>query len=141
MNLHFSTQHQYVFIHENVKHLFLLWPKENKRQLFIAEEQGEDLLLLTHPGETYEEMVLAQVEPYFFQRLVTGDDTLSAVLGATLRIQTKLYGLFYDRDSSTGTYFFELAEDELRDIPEVDYENIARTFLEEFPEYIANEDV
>ncbi|SFS54285.1 hypothetical protein [Marininema halotolerans] len=135
MNLRFSTPHQYVFIHEHIKHLFLLWPKENKRQLYIAEEKDQSLYL-THPGETYEEMVLAQVEPYFFRRLETDGITLSTVLGATLAIKGRLYGLYYDNEGIHGPFFFELTADELKDIPEMDYESIALTFLEEFPEYI-----
>ena len=66
MNIQFKTPHQYVFIHENVKHLLLIWSKEAKKQLFIVEEKEGELHLL-YPGETYEELVLDQVEDIFFR--------------------------------------------------------------------------
>ncbi|MFC4077837.1 hypothetical protein [Salinithrix halophila] len=136
MNIRFNTPHQYVFVHENVKHLLLVWPKEAKRQLFVVEEE-DGLLSLTYPGETYEETVLIQVEPVFFRHLETDSGLLSVVLGATFRHQGRLMGMFYNREETTGPpFFFELREDDLQDIPEDEYEEVARVFLEEFPEYV-----
>ncbi len=79
MHVRFETPHQYVFIHENVKHLLLVWSKDSKKQLFIAEDE-EDALVLRYPGEVYTETVLEQVEPVFFLDLEGG---VEAVLGAT----------------------------------------------------------
>ena len=73
MHIRFQTPHQYFFIYENVKHLLLLWSKEQHRELYIVEEEG-DVLNLRYPGETYRELVLEQLEDIFFQRLETEDD-------------------------------------------------------------------
>ncbi|OYD09461.1 hypothetical protein [Paludifilum halophilum] len=139
MNVRFQTPHQYVFVHENVKHLLLVWSKEAKKQLFLAEEEG-DSLHLKYPGETYAEMVLDQVEPVFFRQLEVEDTTISVVLGATFHYQGRLIGMYYNREQpDRDLYFFALEGDRLEDIPDEEYEGAARTFLEEFPEYIGEE--
>lgn len=136
MNIHFSTPHQYVFIHENIKHLLLVWPKEAKKQLFIAEEEGETLTL-THPGETYQETIWNQLEPVFFRQLETEDGTFPVVLGATFDFHGQRIGMYYHREAaSSPPFFFLLTDKELQDIPDEEYEEVVRTFLQEFPEYI-----
>ncbi|MDR6224173.1 hypothetical protein [Desmospora profundinema] len=139
MHVQFRTPHQYVFIHENVKHLLLVWPKEAKKQLFVAEERNHTLDLL-YPGETYEEMVLDQVEPVFFRQLETDDGLFPVVLGATFHHRGALMGMYYNRDHrGDSPYFFALEDGELADIPDEEYEAVALAFLEEFPEYIQGE--
>lgn len=136
MRVQFQTPHQYVFVHENVKHLLLVWNKDAKKQLFIAEERNDTLELL-YPGETYEEMVLDQVEPLFFRQLETDDGIIPVVLGATFHHGDALMGMYYNREGSDDTpYFFALVDGELADIPDDEYEAVALTFLETFPEYI-----
>lgn len=141
MNIQFQTPHQYVFIHENVKHLLLIWSKEAKKQLFIVEEK-ENSLYLQYPGETYEEMVFNQVESLFFRYLETEEGTVSVVLGATFQYGNDYIAMYYSRDQAeTDLYFFRIEDEELADIPDEQYEKIAQAFLEEFPEYITNTDV
>lgn len=136
MLVQFQTPHQYVFVHENVKHLLLLWPKEAKKQLFLAEEQKGTLNLL-YPGETYEEMVMDQVNPIFFCQLETEDGLVSVVLGATFRHRELEVAMYYNREDPSGPpYFFTLKNGNLADIPDEEYEAVVRTFLQEFPEYI-----
>ncbi|PTX64518.1 hypothetical protein C8P63_10211 [Melghirimyces profundicolus] len=138
MNIRFSTPHQYVFIHENVKHLLLVWSKEAKKQLFVVEEE-EEAMTLTYPGETYLETVLAQVEPIFFRQLETEDESFPVALGATFDFRGQRIGMYYNREKPGGhPFFFRLENEELKDIPDEEYEEVARTFLEEFPEYIVN---
>ncbi|SDC11520.1 hypothetical protein SAMN04488112_103103 [Melghirimyces thermohalophilus] len=139
MNIRFSTPHQYVFIHEDVKHLLILWSKEAKKQLFVVEEEGE-CMTLTYPGETYLETVWAQVEPVFFRRLETEEADFPVVLGATFHFRGQRIGMYYNREQPSGPpYFFRLADGELKDIPDEEYEEVARTFMNEFPEYIQEE--
>lgn len=139
MNIRFSTPHQYVFIHENVKHLLLVWSKEAKKQLFIAEETG-DTLTLTHPGETYEETVWNHLEPFFFRQLETDEGTFPVVLGATFHVNGYRIGMYYRRPPGDNSpFFFRLADGQLHDIPDEEYEEVVKTFLQEFPEYIGEE--
>ncbi|SMO53299.1 hypothetical protein [Melghirimyces algeriensis] len=136
MNIRFSTPHQYVFIHENVKHLLLIWSKERKKQLYIVEDEGE-AMILTEPGDTYAETVLAQVEPFFFCQLEAEEEIFSVVLGATFVFHNKLVGMYYRREQPDGNpYFFYLEDGDLNDIPDQEYEDVVRTFLKEYPEYI-----
>ncbi|PTM58990.1 hypothetical protein [Desmospora activa] len=136
MQVHFQTPHQYVFVYENVKHLLLLWPKEAKKQLYIAEERNETLELL-YPGETYEEMILDQVDSIFFCQLETEDGLVPVVLGATFRYRERVIAMYYNRENPNGPpFFFALENGDLIDIPDEEYEAVVRTFLREFPEYI-----
>jgi hypothetical protein len=136
VHVRFETPHQYVFIHENVKHLLLIWSKESKKQLFIAEEE-EDALVLRYPGETYTETVLEQVEPVFFLDLEGG---VEAILGATFYHQNRLIGMYYDKKHPTGPpYFFEIEDGSPSEIPDEEYQAVAQTFAKEFPEYVSEE--
>jgi hypothetical protein len=136
VHIRFQTPHQYVFIHENVKHLLLVWNKEAARQLYIVEEK-EDGLELRYPGETYTEVVLDQVEPVFFRQLQTEDGLEPVVLGATFHYRDRLIGMYYNRENPAGyPYFFEIENGDLKDIPDEEYEEVARTFLTEYPEYV-----
>lgn len=136
MIIQFKTPHQYLFTHENVKHLLLIWPKEAKKQLFIAEEKNGELQLY-YPGETYEEIVLDQVESVFFPRLETEADSIQAALGATFHYGDKLIAMYYDRNQpGEQFYFFELDEGKLVEIPDEQYEATVLAFLKEFPEYV-----
>lgn len=136
MNIQFKTPHQYVFIHENVKHLLLIWSKEAKKQLFIVEEKEGELHLL-YPGETYEELVLDQVEDIFFPRLETESETIQAVLGATFYYEGKLIAMYYDRERpGEQFYFFEIDQKKILEIPDEQYEATVLAFLKEFPEYV-----
>ncbi|MCS1351315.1 hypothetical protein [Mechercharimyces sp. CAU 1602] len=137
MNIRFGTSHQYVFIHENVKHLLLIWEKETKKQLFIVIEEDHDGdLTLTHPGQLYEEMVLDDLDSLFFQTLITTDKAIQAVLGATFHFEGHLVGMYYERNVDHPTIsFFYIEDGVLIDIPEHEYEPVAQAFLNKFPEY------
>lgn len=136
MHVRFQTPHQYIFIHENVKHLLLIWSKESKKQLFVGEEEG-DTLVLRYPGETYTETVLEQVEPVFFLGLEGG---VEAILGATFYHRGQLIGMYYDKTNPSGPpYFFEIENGTPSDIPDEEYPEVVQTFAKEFPEYVAEE--
>lgn len=139
MHVRFQTPHQYVFIHENVKHLLLVWSKESKKQLFVAEEEG-DTLLLRYPGETYTETVLEQVEPVFFLDLEVEGERVEAILGATFYHQNRLIGMYYDKNHPSGPpYFFEIENGSPSDIPDEEYPDVVQTFAKEFPEYVSED--
>jgi hypothetical protein len=139
VEIRFQTPYQFLFIHQNVKHLLLLWKKENTKQLYIVEEENTSLVL-RYPGETYVEMILDQVEPVFFQELETEEATFSVALGATFSFQDKLIGMYYAPDNpSEQLYFFEIQEDKIVEISDEDYPVIVQHFIKEFPDYIANE--
>jgi hypothetical protein len=140
VHIRFQTPHQYFFIYENVKHLLLLWSKEQHRELYIVEEEG-DVLNLRYPGETYRELVLEQLEDIFFQRLETEDDQFRAALAASFSHRDRLYGAYYPiRQGEAGPveqlYFFEIRGQKIVEIPDDEYEDVAQTFFETFPEYI-----
>lgn len=136
MNVRFQTPHQYIFIHESVKHLLLIWSKESKKQLFVAEEEG-DALTLRYPGETYTETVLEQVEPVFFLELEGG---VEAILGATFHHRGRLIGMYYDKKQPAGPpYFFDIENGFPAEIPDEEYQDVANTFAKEFPDYLSEE--
>lgn len=140
VQIQFQTPHQYFFIHENIKHLLLLWSKEQHRELYVVEEQG-DVLTLRYPGETYRELVLERLEDIFFQRLETEHDHFRAALAATFTYKNRLYGAYYpaEREESEPIdqlYFFQIQEQNIVEIPDSDYEAVAHTFFESFPEYV-----
>lgn len=138
MQIRFQTPHQYLFIHQNVKHLLLLWKKERKRELYIVEEEGTDTVFLRFPGETYVEMVLQEIEPIFFQRLETETGPFPAILGATFPYQERLIAMYYHRDNpAEELYFFEIQGEKLIEIKEEEYQKVVQTFMDEFPEYMA----
>ncbi|MBA4496253.1 hypothetical protein ACFO25_19770 [Paenactinomyces guangxiensis] len=138
MQIRFQTPYQYLFIHQNVKHLLLLWKKERKRELYIIEEENDGTLLLRFPGETYAEMVLQEIEPIFFQRLETEEGLFPAILGATFTFEEKLIGMYYHRDHPTEElYFFEIQGETLTEISDQKYEAVVHAFMNEFPEYFS----
>ncbi len=136
MNIRFQTSYQYVFIHEGIKHLLLLWQKEHKRDLYIVEEENDGEMALRFPGETYIEMVLKDIEPVFFQRLESGERAFLAILGATFSYQDRIMLMYYDPEFPTeAIYFFERSDDGIAEIEEAEYEQVVQTFIHEFPEY------
>lgn len=139
MNIRFQTPHQYVFIHQNVKHLLLLWKKEHKRDLYIIEEEDGDTITLRFPGETYVEMVLNEVEPIFFQQLETESETFRAILLATFEYHDRLMALYaHPQRLQEECYFFEVKNEAIHEIPEDMYEDVAQTFINEYPEFFSN---
>ncbi len=137
MQIRFQTPQQYLFYHQNVKHLLLIWAKEHTKQLFIVEDEGNQTLTLHYPGETYTEMILDQVEPIFFQELQTEEETFTAILGATFSFREKLIGMFYHPNQLTKQiYFFQIQGESIMEIPEAEYADVVDTFCREFPEYV-----
>ena len=136
MNIQFNTPHQYLFYHQNVKHLFLLWKKEKKRELYIVEEEDSSLLL-RYPGETYVDTILHEIEPVFFQQLVSEKGPLSVVLGATFPYNQLLIGMYYiPPHPKEDLYFFEIREDGIVEIADEEYGKIVQAFVEGFQEYV-----
>ncbi|WP_054949890.1 hypothetical protein [Numidum massiliense] len=156
MQLQFRTPHQYFFVHEQVKHLLLLWSKDRHRELYLVEED-DDRLVLNYPGEVYRELLLDQLGDIFFQRLETDSESFRAALAATFRYDGRLIGAYYctaDDASSVGDasagdnadeartrgpieqlYFFEIAHGRLCELESSEYEAVAQLFFETFPEY------
>ena len=137
LNFRFTTPHQYLFIHQHIKHLLLLWEKERRKEIYIIKEEQADELLLHYPGETYMEMVLQELEAVFFQTLATETEEFEAVLGATFVYQNKLIGMYYHKNQlqKLSPFFFEIVDEQLKEIPDEDYEDVAKKFSQEFPEY------
>jgi hypothetical protein len=137
LRIRFQTPYQYLFVHCNVKHLLLLWRKERKRELYVVEEEGDELLL-RYPGETYAERVLDEIEPVFFQRLETDNGPFLAILGATFLYGERTMGMYYHPDRpNEEIYFFEIREGRIHEIDDHEYENVVKAFMSEFPEYFA----
>ncbi|TCS93155.1 hypothetical protein [Hazenella coriacea] len=138
MNIQFQTPHQYLFIHQNVKHLLLLWKKERKRDLYLVEEEN-DQYNLSYPGETYVETVLEQIEPILLQHLETEEETFTAILGATFHYQDKLIALYYHPTfPDEQLYFFEIQGETLIDLSDEEFPLVLHTFATEFPEYFSS---
>ncbi|MBA4602518.1 hypothetical protein [Thermoactinomyces mirandus] len=136
MNIRFQTPYQYVFIHEDIKHLLLLWRKKHKWDLYIIEEEKDGEMTLRFPGETYIEMVLKDIEPIFFQRLETPEKTFLAILGATFTYEDRTMLMYYDPEyPEEAIYFFERSDEGIAEIDEAEYEQVVQTFINEFPEY------
>ena len=136
MDIRFNTPHQYLFYHQNVKHLFLLWKKEKKRELYIVEDdQGH--ILLRYPGETYVDTVLHEIEPIFFQHLVNEEGPLAVILGATFSYKQIVIGMYYTPPHpNEDLYFFQIEEERIREIEDSEYENVVHEFMTKFKDYI-----
>lgn len=138
VNIQFQTPHQYVFFHHHIKHLLLIWEKERKKEIYLVQDETDDQMILQYPGETYMEMVLQELEPVFFQTLATETEEFPAILGATFMYQKRLIGMYYHqyRPTEEPPYFFEITNEQIQEIPEEDYESIAQTFMQKYPDYI-----
>lgn len=136
MNIQFTTPHQYLFYHQNVKHLFLLWKKERKRELYVVQEEGSTLYL-RYAGETYVDTVLHEIEPIFFQRIISEKGPQAVILGATFSYENKLIGMYYFPPASDEElYFFEIRDETIVEIDDKHYEDVVHAFKEEYKEYI-----
>ena len=139
MNIRFQTPYQYVFIHQGIKHLLLLWKKEQKREIYVVEEEKDNEMMLRYPGETYTDMVLHELEPLFFQRLEVDGKTFLAVLGATFIYQKRNMAMYYDADHpQESLFFFEYSGEKIIEINEHEYEHVVQAFVKEFPEYFTD---
>lgn len=135
MNIQFNTPHQYLFYHQNVKHLLLLWKKEHKRELYIAEEDGPTLSL-RYPGETYVDKVLDEIEPIFFQQIISEKGPLAVILGATFSYENKLIAMYYTPPISEGMFcFFQIKDEKPVEIAEAEYEAVVHQFEEEIGQF------
>ncbi|WP_124727566.1 hypothetical protein [Staphylospora marina] len=135
MHIRFDTPHQYVLIHRNVKHLLVMWKKEHKRDLYIVEDEGENMLI-SYPGQTYTETVLDEIEPLLFQQLEGEEGTFPVILGATFTHEERLMAMYYRPERpQEDIYFFAVEDGRIREIPESEYEAVICTFISEFPEF------
>lgn len=139
MHIQFQTEHQYFFIHEHVKHLLLLWPKDQYTELYIIEEK-DDTLYLRFPGETYRDVLLDQLQNVFFQRLETDTAQFRAALAATFTYDDGLFGAYYPAEQDEThpidqLYFFEIRGDDILEIPDTQYGAVSEMFFQTFPEY------
>lgn len=137
VKIQFDTPHQYLFVHEELHHLLVLWRKEQKRSLYLIREENETLHL-TYPGQTYTDAVLQLLEPIFFQRLETPHHKIiPAILGATFPHENHLHVMYYHREKPrTHAYFFRLEEEKLVEIPDAIYEKVIDSFRKTCREYI-----
>jgi hypothetical protein len=137
LNIQFTTPHQYVFIHQHVQHLLLVWEKEKRQDIYIIETETPDTITLRYPGETYRELILDELGSYFFQVLLSENEVeIPVILGATFDFEKQLIGMYYQKSQPTETpYFFFLYEGELGDIAAEVYPQVIQQFRMEFPEY------
>lgn len=140
MNIQFTTPHQYVFIHEHIKHVLLIWEKESRQDIYIIETETPDTMTLRYPGETYRELILDELEPYFFQVLLAEDESeIPVILGATFTFADKLVGMYYQKTNPSDTpFFFFLQNENLEDIADDQYASVVDRFRLEFPTYITD---
>jgi hypothetical protein len=135
LNIKFDTHHQYLFFHHQIQHALIIWDKESRKDIYLAETETPDTITLRYPGETYRERLLDELEPYFFQVLLTDDDTeIAVILGATFDFQDRLAGVYYSKKETNQTpYFFYLNDGQLIDIPDTDYSAIIDQFRLTYP--------
>ena len=109
MHIKFATKHQYIFSHFHNLHALVIWDKETRKDIYLAETETPDTLTLRYPGETYRERLLDEWEPYFFQVLLAENNIeIPVILGATFDFQKKTVGMYYQKTNSKNIYFFYL---------------------------------
>lgn len=135
MNIKFSTKHQYLFSHHQIQHALIIWDKESRQDIYLAETETPDTITLRYPGETYRERLLDELEPYFFQVLLTDiDNEIAVILGATFDFQDQLVGMYYSKNETDHTsYFFYLQDGQLSDIADEDYTDVIQQFRLTYP--------
>lgn len=137
MAIQFNTPQQYLFIHERVKHLLILWKQEQITEIYIVEEENGNDLLLRHPGRLYVERLIQQLDPIFFLTIDTGSSTVPLALGATFYHNKKLIGYYVPSDPSLKwetVYFFEISDQRVINIPDQELSQVIHSFRNEFPE-------
>jgi|GEM_PF-1866034 len=141
MQIRFETPYQYVFYHHHVKHLLVIWEKEQRKDLYIIKEETPEELVLQYPGETYRETVLQELEPVFFQTLETEEERFPAILGATFSYQKRLIGMYYHqhRPDKEPPYFFEIKNEKLVELSDEDYAEVIKVFANEYSEHISTD--
>ncbi|GMA49204.1 hypothetical protein GCM10025857_05610 [Alicyclobacillus contaminans] len=56
----------YAFFYEHAHLLWMKWPRASSPSLFVIRGIEEDALVLDHPGETFANRVLGDIEDVFF---------------------------------------------------------------------------
>lgn len=138
MHIQFQTPYQFLFIHQNVKHLLVIWEKEHKKEIYIVDQESSEHLLLQYPGEAYREHVLDEVEAIFFPQIQLEDKEIPVILAATFQRNDHLYAVYYPKDRIRDElYFLQVKEQDqqLVEIPEDEYLSIVEYFQELYPEY------
>lgn len=75
-----------------------------------------------------------ELEPYFFQTLLTEDHTeIAVILGATFDFQDQLVAMYYSKKDDQSVYFFYLQDGQLADIAEKDYPAVIEQFRMNYP--------
>lgn len=138
LNIKFSTEHQYLFSHHQVQHALIIWDKESRQDIYLADTKTPDTITLHYPGETYRERLLDELEPYFFQVLLTeNDNEIPVILGATFDFQDQLVGMYYSKMKTDNmSYFFYLQNGKLSDIADQDYTNVIQQFRLTYPDML-----
>jgi hypothetical protein len=138
LHIKFATDHQYVFSHHQIQHALIIWDKESRKDIYLVETETPDTLILRYPGETYRERLLDELEPYFFQVLLSEDQLeIPVILGATFAFQKKLVGMYYSKSGSReNLYFFYLLDGELVDITEEVYPEVIEHFRSNYPDML-----
>jgi hypothetical protein len=117
-----------------------MWKKEHKRELYIVEDEGENMLI-SYPGQTYAETVLDEIEPLLFQQLVGEEGTFPAILGATFTHEDRLMAMYYRPERpQEDIYFFAVEDGRIREIPDPEYEAVIHSFIREFPEFFPEQE-
>ncbi|MCH5586223.1 hypothetical protein MK805_14875 [Shimazuella sp. AN120528] len=137
LHIKFATSHQYLFSHHQVQHALIIWDKESRKDIYLVDTETPDTLTLRYPGETYRERLLDELEPYFFQVLLTEDDSeIAVILGATFDFQDQLVGMYYSKTEKHTPYFFYLQNGQLLDILEIDYTAVIEQFRLLYPQML-----
>jgi hypothetical protein len=136
MNIRFSTSHQYLFSHEQISHVLVLWDKEARIDIYLIDTETPDSLTLRYPGETYRERLWDELGPYFFQVLLDeNEQEIPVVLRATFHYKDQLVGMFLAKDDLT-PYFFYLHHGKLADIAEEEYSFVIEQFRVVYPQLL-----
>jgi hypothetical protein len=136
MNIRFSTPHQYLFSHEQISHVLILWEKESRTDIYLIDAETPDTLTLRYPGETYRERLWDELCPYFFQVLLDeNEQEIPVVLRATFHYKEHFVGMYLAKTDAT-PYFFYLHHGELADIAEEDYAFVIEQFRATYPQLL-----
>ena len=135
--LEFPQAEQYAFVYENA-HLFLMsFARDNAKFLFLLKQDGDDVLVLDYPGETFTNQVLDTIENIFFVQVQEeGQEPVRYVLGSYF-VEGKIrYGAYYERDAAKPNVVLFRIEGEapeltLEVLDDLEYQRVSEVFAEQ----------
>lgn len=98
LSIRFPDAEKFAFLHENAHLMLITFPRDQAEFLYLIQNQNDNGIELSYPGATYCERVMDEIRQIFFIQ-VTDESGVEVkyVLGSAFRLESRLYGAYYQR--------------------------------------------